>query len=76
MRRKGPADLMVAGSLESRMMFERHKRKSDHDDDDKDGNNEIRLKRWPIAHITKICSIDFVCLHPSNENMGMCIVFH
>lgn len=54
MRKKDPADLIVVGSLERRLLVEKHERKPDSNDYGKDGNNEIHIKRWPIEHIPKI----------------------
>lgn len=45
-------------------MFERHQRETD--SSDKDGNGKIHLK---------IGSIDFICLHSLNENMGLSAMF-
>lgn len=36
---------------------------------------EVRMKRWPLEHITKIYYMDFVCLHPLNKNMGLSVEF-
>lgn len=66
-KKEDPANLVMVESLERRLMFESHThtKKSDSNEYNKDGNNEIHMKMWPVEHIPKICCIDFVCLHPT-----------
>lgn len=56
-------------------MFEKDQRKSDSNDYDKDDKDKTHTKRWPIEHITKISSVDLVCLHPLKENVGLSVMF-